>query len=172
MAAVPRRLFALDQNFPLPIVEVLSEFMAEAELVPIAEIDTRLADLDDWQVLLALHHDDRSWDGLITTDSGMLSLPRELCVLMQTHLTLTVAEAAGHDPLKATGLVLTYLPWIAHQTRSDAAQLWVLRAANRPPEDPWDRLERIAARRETSAQALYDAERLTRGELDRDPLEQ
>jgi hypothetical protein len=60
VAAVLRRLFALDQNFPLPIVEVLSEFMAEAELVPIAEIDPRLADLDDWEVLLALHHH-HSW---------------------------------------------------------------------------------------------------------------
>jgi hypothetical protein len=171
MAAVPRRLFALDQNFPLPIVEVLSEYMAEAELVPIADIDSRLADLDDWEVLLALHHHERGWDGLITTDSGMLSLPRELCVLMQTHLTLVVAEAAGHDPLKATGLVLTYLPWIAHQTRPDVAQLWVLRAANRPPEDPWDRLERIAARRGTSAHALFSSERLTHSEMARNPLE-
>ncbi|HET7646980.1 MAG TPA: hypothetical protein VFK17_00325 [Gaiellaceae bacterium] len=172
VAAEPRRLFALDQNFPLPIVDVLSEFMAEAELVPIAEIDARLSDLDDWEVLLALHHHNRAWDGLITTDSGMLSLPRELSVLMQTHLTLVVAEAAGHDPLKATGLVLTYLPWIANQTRPDSAQLWVLRAANKPPEDPWDRLTRIAARRETTTQALYNAERLTRDELNRDPLEE
>lgn len=171
MAAVPRRLFALDQNFPLPIVELLSEFMAEADPVPIAEIDTRLADLDDWEVVLALYHDDRAWDGLITTDSGMLSLPRELCVLMQTHLTLVVAEAAGHDPLKATGLVLTYLPWIANQTRPDVAQLWVLRAANRPPEEPWDRLARIAKRRDTTTQALYNAERLSREELNRNPLE-
>jgi hypothetical protein len=171
MAAVPRRLFALDQNFPLPIVDVLSEFMAEAELAPIAEIDARLTDLDDWEVLLALHHDARPWDGLITTDSGMVSLPRELCVLMQTHLTLVVAEAAGHDPLKATGLVLAYLPWIANQTRPDTAQLWVLRTANRPAEDPWDRLERIAARRQTSVQALYNAERLTQAELNRNPLE-
>ncbi len=110
---MPRRLFALDQNFPQPIVSALSEFMAEAELVALADIDARLADLDDWEVLLALHHHEREWDGLLTTDTGMLSLPRELAVLMQTRLTLVVAHAAGHDPLKATGLVLTYLPWIA-----------------------------------------------------------
>jgi hypothetical protein len=75
---VPLRLFALDQNFPQPIVSALSEFMVEAELVALADIDERLIDLDDWQVLLALHHHERSWDGLLTTDTGMLSLPREL----------------------------------------------------------------------------------------------
>lgn len=167
---MPRRLFALDQNFPQPIVELLSEFMAEAELVAVADIDARLVDLDDWEMLLALHFHKRAWDGLITTDSGMLALPRELCVLMQTRLTLVVADAAGHDPLKATGLVLTYLPWIAYQTRPDEAQLWVLRAANKPHENPWDRLARIAGRRGTTAKALFQAERLSHEELNRDPL--
>ena len=56
---MPRRLFALDQNFPQPIVSALSEFMAEAEFVALADIDARLADLDDWEVLLALHHHER-----------------------------------------------------------------------------------------------------------------
>ncbi len=168
---MPRRLFALDQNFPQPIVSALSEFMAEAELVALADIDARLADLDDWKVLLALHHHEREWDGLLTTDTGMLSLPRELAVLMQTRLTLVVAHAAGHDPLKATGLVLTYLPWIAAHTRRDAAQVWVLRAANKPAEDPWSHLEKIASRKGTTATALYDAEKLTNAELARNPLE-
>lgn len=60
-----RRLFALDRNFPQPIVDVLGEFMTEAELVALADIDPRLTDLDDWQMLLALYHDERKWDGLI-----------------------------------------------------------------------------------------------------------
>ena len=73
------RLFALDQNFPQPIVEALREYMTEAELVAVGDIDARLAaDVDDWEILLALHHHERDWDGLITTDSGMLTLPREL----------------------------------------------------------------------------------------------
>jgi hypothetical protein len=130
------RLFTLDQNFPQPIVESLREFMTEAELVAVGDIDERLTDVDDWELLLALHHHERDWDGLITTDSGMLSMPRELSVLMQTRLTLVVADAAGHDPLKATGLVLAYLPWVAAHTERDLAQVWVLRAANRPHGDP------------------------------------
>jgi len=167
---VPRRLFALDQNFPQPIVSALSEFMVEAELVALPEIDDRLTDLDDWEVLLALHHHEREWDGLLTTDSGMLSLPRELAVLMQTRLTLVVAHAAGHDPLKATGLVLTYLPWIAAHTQPDEAQVWVLRSANKPAENPWNHLEKVATRTGTTASALYEAEKLTNAELSRDPL--
>jgi hypothetical protein len=163
-------LFALDQNFPQPIVESLREFMTEAELVAVGDIDPRLSEIEDWELLLALHHHEREWDGLITTDAGMLVLPRELSVLMQTKLTLVVADAAGHDPLKATGLVLAYLPWVASHTLRDEAQLWVLRAANRPHENPWDWLEKVAGRRDTTAALLYADERLAEDELERNPL--
>ena len=167
---MPRRAFALDQNFPQPIVDALAEFMTEADLVALGDIDLRLTDLNDWEILLALHHHPRAWDGLITTDRGMLALPRELSVLLQTRLTLVVAHAAGHDPLKATGLVLAYLPWIAAHTHPDRAQLWVLRTRNRPPQDPWEHLAKIAARSGGSADALYRTERLTSAELARNPL--
>ena len=51
------RLFALDHNFPEPIVKVLSEVLedsGEAKLATVSDIDPRLADLDDWQIMLAL----------------------------------------------------------------------------------------------------------------------
>jgi len=44
-------LFAVDQAFPLPIVKTLRDFQADAELVAFSEIDSRLAELDDWEVL-------------------------------------------------------------------------------------------------------------------------
>jgi hypothetical protein len=68
-------LFALDQNFPEPIVAALDDYIVEAELVPVRLIDPQLAELDDWELLLALHHDARPWAGLVTTDSGILSQP-------------------------------------------------------------------------------------------------
>jgi hypothetical protein len=113
-----RRQFALDQNFPQPIVDALAAYIIEAELVPILRIDEQLATLEDWEVLLALHHHERAWDGLITTDANMLALPRELAVLMQTKLTLVVTKESGHDPIKATGLLLAYFAWhlSAHTT--------------------------------------------------------
>ncbi len=99
---MPRR-FALDQNFPEPIVNALAAWLrVDAELVPIRTIDLRMATIDDWQILHALHAADEPWDGLITTDARMLSLPKELALLCQTKLTLVVAEAVGHDPIKAT----------------------------------------------------------------------
>jgi hypothetical protein len=80
------RLFALDQNFLEPIVDALQTHLEEdVELVPIRRVDGRTSEIDDWQVLLALHNDGHVWDGLVTTDSDMLSLPRELAVLCQTH---------------------------------------------------------------------------------------
>ena len=37
------RLFALDRNFPQPIVGVLSDFQADATLIPLDRIDPRLS---------------------------------------------------------------------------------------------------------------------------------
>ena len=75
------RLFALDKNFPQPIVGVLADFQADAQLVSLDRIDTRMSTLDDWELLLALHHHPDAWDGLITTDSSMLSQGPELATL-------------------------------------------------------------------------------------------
>lgn len=166
-----RRLFALDQGFPLPIVRVLTEYMTEAELVPFAEIDPQLADLDDWEVLLSLHHHKRPWDGLITTDD-MIWLPRELAVLMQTNLTLVVAEEAGHDPLKATGLVFAHLPGICKRTRPEVAQLWVLRAVARPHTNPWTQFKRVADHQSTDANNLFRDAKLSPNELAPGPSRQ
>jgi hypothetical protein len=52
--------------------------------------------------LLALHQRPEPWDGLITTDSAILNQGPELVALIQTNLTLVVALASGHDPVKAS----------------------------------------------------------------------
>lgn len=166
-----RRLFALDHNFPIPIVATLEPFMPEAELVPIGHIDPRLAGMqDDWRILLALHHHARPWEGLITTDSGMLTLPRELSVLHQTRLTLVVAEASGHDPSMATGLVLAHLPHICKFTRRDLAQIWVLRTKSKDFQQPWDHIGRMASRQGKSTKEVFDTNKLSDHEFAQDPL--
>lgn len=165
-----RRLFALDQNFPQPIVDALAEYIVEAELVPLAGVDERLATLEDWEVLLALHHHEWAWDGLITTDANMLALPRELAVLMQTKLTLVVSKESGHDPIKATGLLLAYLPGICQQTQPEKPQVWTLRAVQRAADEPWEKMEQLARRHATTAAKLYATNKLTSEELGSDPL--
>lgn len=164
------RLFALDHNFPQPIIDALIEFSVETEVVRVDQIDPRMTELDDWELLLALHHHTRPWDGLITTDSSMLQQPRELAALIQTRLTLVVAMASGHDPLKATGLLFAYLAGICNRTRPDRPQVWKLRAAERRAEDPWDDLKRVADHQNRDAQALWSECQLDEATLARDPL--
>lgn len=163
-------LFALDQNFPQPLVNAMAPFMPEVELVPIRVIDPRLADMEDWEVLLALHHHARPWDGLVTTDSSMLNQARELAVLRQATLTLVVAHDAGHDPIKATGLLLAHIDYIARRTTPEEPQIWKLTAANRPGHDPWEFLERAAQHQHRDADELWQEARLTDEELAEDPL--
>lgn len=164
------RLFALDHNFPKPIVEALGKFQTDAELVRISEIDDRLPHLDDWEVLLALHRHERDFDGLITQDSSMLNLERELSVLIQTKLTLVVAMKSGDSPVKATGLLFAYLAGICKRTDPTKPQVWQLNAAERAATPAWDHLKKLADKRQTSAQGVYDDARLSKAELLRDPL--
>jgi hypothetical protein len=163
-------LFALDQNFPEPIIQALNDFVPEAELVPLREVDPLLAEIDDWQVLLALHHHERPWDGLITNDRRMLNLPREMAVLRQTNLTLVIAHDSGHDPIRATGLLFTHLGYICRHTAAAESQVWDLQARNRPAEDARYHLERIAKHQNRDAEALWRSARLTNAELAEDPL--
>lgn len=165
-----RRLFALDQNFPEPIVNALRDAVVEAELVPVRQIDERLPRFDDWKLLLALHHHERPWEGLITTDSSMLALPRELAVLHQTRLTVVVAKKAGNDPLRATGLVLTHLPQICKVTDRKKAQVWVLNATSKNPEKAWEFLARIAERKGLKAPDYFQEHRLAEDALAENPL--
>ena len=164
------RLFALDHNFPTPIVEVLADFQSDAELVRIDAIDPRLADIEDWQLLLSLHHHHRPWDGLITTDHSMLRQPLELVTLIQTKLTLVVAVDAGHNPVKASGLLFAHLQNISKRTDPNTPQVWRLATASRPAEATWEILRSHAEHRHTTANALWEEFRLPDEVLARDPL--
>lgn len=167
------RLFALDHNFPEPIVKVLRKVLKDsgvAELATVSDIDPRMTDLDDWQIMLALHHHKRQWDGLITTDSSILKQPLELAVLMHTRLTLVVAMDAGNNPIKATGLLFAYLGGICGRTDPTAAQVWKLNAANRPAANPWDELKSVANHQSQNVQTLWQENRLSDAELGADPL--
>ena len=164
------RLFALDQNFPQPLIDAAAPYFQDVELEPLWRIDRRLADLDDWEVLLALHHHARPFDGLITTDDSMLNQARELEVVRQTNLTLVVIRAAGHDPIKATGLLLAHLDYVVSQTTPDRPQVWAFRTGNRPASDPYESIERIAAHQNRDVEEVLGEARLTPDERGRDPL--
>jgi hypothetical protein len=164
------RLFALDHNFPDPIVAVLTEFQTDAQLVRVDRIDKQLADLDDWELLLALHHHPEPWDGLITTDSSILNQGTELATLIQTKLTLVVALASGHNPVKASGLLFAYLAGICQRTRADKPQVWTLNAVNRAHDEPWALLKRYAEHNNRTVDDVWAEHKLTRNRLAHNPL--
>jgi hypothetical protein len=160
----PRRLFALDQNFPEPVCKALEQWLP-ADLVPVRQIDPRLSEVDDWQLLLALHQDSRPWDGLITNDDSMLNLAKEMVVLSQTGLTLVVAKGEGHSPIKSIGVVLCHLSHICHQTVPSRPQIWNLSVRQKAEDRVADYLEKIAHGEKTTVQGLIEAHRLSPGEL-------
>ena len=164
------RLFALDQNFPQLLIRAASPYFQGVELEPIWRIDPRLAELDDWELLLALHHHKRPFDGLITTDDSMLNQPRELEIVRQTSLTLVVVKESGHDPIKATGLLLAHLDSVCSQTTSARPQVWELTARKRAGQDPSEFIERVANHQNRSPEDVLSEVRLTKADLDRDPL--
>jgi hypothetical protein len=61
-----KKRFALDHNFPAPVLSAFGVMMANVELVPIREIDPSFSILDDWELFVALH---------LTATIGMVSLP-------------------------------------------------------------------------------------------------
>lgn len=162
-----RRLFALDHNFPQPVLGTLADVLPHVELVPVREIDPSFADLPDWQLLRELHRDARRWDGLITNDEAMLSLPREMTVLQQTGLTLVVAKGEGHSPIRAVGVLLCHLSHVCHHTKPGVAQIWKLRVAQKNHEPVSDYLEDIAKRLGISVERVVAEHKLAAGELRR-----
>ena len=158
--------FALDEDFPDTILDALGLGVPEAALVPIRAIDTGLRRMDDWRLLLSLYHL-REWDGLISTDSRMINLPREVSVLHQTKLTLVVVEKAGHDPIRAAGLLLVHLPTICRKTVPTVGQIWRLSAQTKNHDAPWDELKKIAAHRSIGVQSLYRESKLSEALLRR-----
>lgn len=163
--------FALDEDFPDTIIEALGIGIPEADLVPIRHVDSRLRQMSDWELLLSLHHLE-GWDGMVSTDSRMLNLPKELSVVHQTKLTLVIVEQAGHDPVRAAGLLLVHLPVICRKTVRSTAQIWKLSAQNKNHDDPWVELKRIAAHRKMNVQELFHEHKLSKRQLQRNPLQE
>jgi hypothetical protein len=163
-------LFALDHNYPASIIRQAESYLSEVELRFVDEIDPRLPDFDDWELLLALCHHSESWDGMITNDAGILDQERELAVLGFTHLTLVAPVAAGHDPIRSTGLVLTHIENIAARTTPRRPQVWRLAGRTGGGQHPDVFLERLAKRANMDPIDLRRGASPPRTVLEADPL--
>lgn len=142
----------LDHNFPVPILDCLHEFIVDVHLLPLRRIDERLADLDDRQLVIALHQ--LGFPGFVTSNYKMLQNPRELAAVIATGLTVFAIEAVGHDPLRATGALLLDLPSAVRAMESGANGVFTFRPRRPQPRDPQKMFNQMATRRKARPKEL------------------
>ncbi len=171
MAAPNQLELALDANFPEPILEALADYIQDIRLVPLDEIDGRLQDLDDRQLIIALHQLGYTW--LVTNNYKMLDNPYELAAVLKTKMTVFAIKGAGDDMLRATGALLLDLPPAVKRVSKGGAAGRVFRFAPRSPtpRDPWDFMKKAAARREEPVNELYETAAVSNEEVTEDVLD-
>ena len=150
--------FVLDHNFPWQVTQL--PWPEHLRLTRLADYDASLIQhYDDWQVFYAL---DRRGDvdGFITNDANILQLAREMVVLSGTRLTLVVADGVGHDPIRATGLVMLYLGQIVNRL-SHRPQIFKLRPVGlgHYRSTPAKQINRLADHRNIAPPELITRER-------------
>lgn len=156
MAAPERLELPLDANFPEPILDALAEYIEDVRLITLDGIDARLRDLDDRQLIIALHQRGYTW--LVTNNYKMLDNPYELAAVLKTKMTVFAIEGTGDDPLRATGALLLDLPPAVRRVTTGGAEGRVFRFAPRAPQprDPWEFMKRAAERRHEAVNELYE----------------
>jgi hypothetical protein len=122
-------------------------------------------DKDDWQVILALHQ--MGFAGLVTLDPSMLTLAREVATIHQTRATVVAIDAAGHNPLRATGQLLLHAHAIANGYIAAQPQVFQIAKPRSPtPLPAWAYIGKIASGEGHAAQQTFDAAKLSVAELD------
>lgn len=159
MRQTPKLRLALDHNFPAPVLAAFDSLLGRVELVAIRDLDPAYAELADWELFVALHRR-TDIDGLVTNDDALLSLPKEMTVLSQTHLTLVVAKGEGHSPIRAVGVLLCHLNHICEHSQPERAQIWRLSVKQKDAEIPHDYLEKIAERAKSTVKDIVAAHKL------------
>ncbi len=159
--------FALDEGFPDTIFK-LADLLPGIDLVALRSADSRLVgNSEDWAVLLRLHQ--LGYDAFLTTDGRMTEDPKVLAVLHQTRSTLVSFLETGHEAIRASGLTLLHLPYIAKSNVETLPQLWTLRPPQKKDaKKAWDQIGEVASRHAISAQQLFNTQRLTDEELTND----
>ena len=152
MTALP-----LDDNFPLPILAALSEWLGDIDLLPIGHIDRRLTDPGDRQLVVALYQ--LGCRGLVTNNYRMLQNPVELAAVIKTRLSIFAIEGLGDDPIRATGALLLDLPSVVNTVEAGRSGVFRLRPRVPQPRDPWDLLKELAGRRHEDVGDLYGRSR-------------
>ena len=160
---------ALDQNFPSNLVAAIAGAVPPAvELAGIASIDSRLADMGDRQVIIALSQ--LGFDAMISNGRHILSTPEELAALLATKLGFVCVRASGQNSVKATGALLLELSNLPSVFQDKRRRVLDRHYQPRRASDAWGYMQEIAARTGTTAEELYAATKPTADELTRAAL--
>jgi hypothetical protein len=139
-----RVTLALDQSFPIPVMNTLGKFLPEVELVPLRRIDNRLIGLGDRDLLIALRQ--LGWPGLVTANAKLLRNPATVTALLATDLAVIVIDGVADDPLRAVGALLLALPGALSVCDPGQPRVAQVRSGLTLRTSPAELLERVAAR--------------------------
>lgn len=132
----PRRsTFALDENFPQPILrEAIRKFVLGIEIVLLVDLDpSLLGAYQDHELIANLAK--RGVEGLITCDDNMVLRPEVLNAIEQTRFSVVTCRRVGNDPVRASGLLLVHLPDVAKLHDARVPQIWRLGTIESAPLD-------------------------------------
>jgi hypothetical protein len=147
--------FVLDQNFPWHSIGV--RWPASLQISQLASIEPHLtAGYEDWEVIRALAQRG-DVDGFVTNDAKMLNQSTEMVVLFRSRLVLVVTDGVGHDPIRATGLVMVHLSEITKRV-DGKPQVYVLRPGALHMVSPGQQVNKIAEQRRIQPNHLISEE--------------
>jgi hypothetical protein len=156
---------ALDQNFPLPLLNSLARWLPpDLTLTHLTMIDRRLPEVSDRELFIALHQ--LGWDGLVTNNWRMLNIEHEIAAIVKTKATVVATRGMGDDPIRPAGALLLELAGLASRIKPGRSNVFLLSYQHRTAEDGWTYLSQVAERRSVSTQELWEAHRPTIEEME------
>jgi hypothetical protein len=132
-------------------------------LETVHEISPDLSNCADRQLIIRLHS--LGFHAMVSNDRHILSVPEELAALVATRMGFVCVRAAGDNPIKATGALLLELSNLPNTFSDKRRRVLDLHYERRRPADPWDYMERIAAREGTTAAEIYEKLKPSSAEL-------
>lgn len=130
----PRPVLVLDENFPEPLVAaVLQVATPNLSLLSWKSVGGQVKGLSDAALIEELSR--LGHNALVTCDYHMLNNPEVLAAMKQTNFTVIGCKDVGHDPVRATGLLLYNLEHISHHYVRNSPQPWLLASRQSSPRD-------------------------------------
>lgn len=152
------RRVALDHNFPKPVLAGVPQWIKEVEFHFISDLDPALAELQDHELIYALHGRDLTL--LVTHNWKMENDARVLVALHLTRSTLLTLRRAGDDMIFATGVLLRDLVPVLRQ-EVPKGQVFRVRPSRVTPTPAYQLLDQVGRHEGKTAQQLIDEHRPT-----------